>query len=86
MLFCISSFLKLVLQLNQFILQGDGGGPLVCPSPRDSTQYQQAGIVAWGIGCGENNTPGVYSNVALFRNWIEEQIAYEGLNPSLSDS
>ncbi|KDR08623.1 tryptase isoform X3 [Zootermopsis nevadensis] len=66
--------------------KGDGGGPLVCPSADDPTRYQQVGIVAWGIGCGENNTPGVYANVALFRDWIDEQIAYQGLNPSNFES
>ncbi|PNF30937.1 Tryptase-2 [Cryptotermes secundus] len=66
--------------------KGDGGGPLVCPFANDPSHYQQAGIVAWGIGCGENNVPGVYTNVALFRDWIDEQIAYQGLNPSLFDS
>jgi hypothetical protein len=65
--------------------KGDGGGPLVCPDSHDPTRYQQAGIVAWGIGCGENNTPGVYVNVAMFRDWIDEQIAYQGHNPSLFD-
>ncbi|XP_069687104.1 phenoloxidase-activating factor 2 isoform X2 [Periplaneta americana] len=66
--------------------KGDGGGPLVCPSASDSTVYQQAGIIAWGVGCGEDSTPGVYANVAHFRNWIDEQIAYQGLNPSQFDS
>lgn len=65
--------------------KGDGGGPLVCPDANDPTRYQQAGIVAWGIGCGETNTPGVYANVAMFRDWIDEQIAYQGHNPSLFD-
>lgn len=31
---------------------GDGGSPLVCPIPGRYQQYYQAGIVAWGIGCG----------------------------------
>merc|ERR1712226_861775 len=34
--------------------KGDGGSPLVCPSKYDPNTYVQAGIVAWGIGCGEN--------------------------------
>lgn len=54
--------------------KGDGGSPLVCPIPGKVNQYYHAGIVAWGIGCGENNTPGVYANVPLFRKWIDEQM------------
>merc|ERR1711974_492652 len=42
--------------------KGDGGSPLVCQSKFDPTSYVQAGIVAWGIGCGEDNTPGVYAS------------------------
>lgn len=60
--------------------KGDGGSPLVCPIPGHPGRYQHAGIVAWGIGCGENQTPGVYANVALFRNWIDEQMSYHNLD------
>ncbi|XP_075222582.1 phenoloxidase-activating factor 2-like [Lycorma delicatula] len=68
--------------------KGDGGGPLVCPitsaligSPRNITgRYQQTGIVAWGISCGEK-IPGVYVNVAKFRIWIDEWMIKLGLNP-----
>lgn len=38
--------------------KGDGGSPLVCPIPGSINRYYQAGIVAWGIGCGDNKTPG----------------------------
>ena len=41
----------------------DGGGPLVCPSERDSDYYVQAGITAWGIGCGDKDVPGAYASV-----------------------
>ena len=27
------------------------------------THYVQTGIVAWGIGCGQSNVPGVYADV-----------------------
>lgn len=30
-------------------------------------------------GCGEVGVPGVYVNVAKFRNWIDEQVAGRGL-------
>ena len=43
--------------------KGDGGSPLVCPSKYDPNTYVQAGIVAWGIGCGEDGIPGVYASV-----------------------
>ncbi|XP_067000978.2 phenoloxidase-activating factor 2 isoform X2 [Anabrus simplex] len=60
--------------------KGDGGSPLVCPIKEEPTRYQQAGIVAWGIGCGDA-TPGVYVNVALFRSWIDQQMVKNGLDP-----
>merc|ERR1712112_187627 len=31
---------------------------------KDTSTYVQAGIVAWGIGCGEDGTPGVYASVS----------------------
>jgi len=58
--------------------RGDGGGPLVCPVPGNPKRYYQAGIVSWGIGCGETGIPGVYANVALFRNWIDLQLQAVG--------
>merc|ERR1711963_386700 len=51
--------------------KGDGGSPLVCPSKYDPNTYVQAGIVAWGIGCGEDGTPGVYASVSKALCWID---------------
>nr|AAV91027.1 serine proteinase-like protein 4 [Manduca sexta] len=51
--------------------KGDGGSPLVCPSEYEKDRYVQNGIVAWGIGCGEDGTPGVYVDVANVREWID---------------
>lgn len=62
--------------------KGDGGSPLVCPASGKPGSYYQSGIVAWGIGCGEEGTPGAYANVALFRNWIDQQVQSKGFNPS----
>jgi len=54
--------------------KGDGGSPLVCPSKYDPNTYVQAGIVAWGIGCGEQGTPGVYADVSKATCWIDQAI------------
>lgn len=45
-------------------------------------RYQQAGIVAWGIGCGEQSIPGVYAGVSRFRDWIDEQMVYANFDRS----
>merc|ERR1711936_844454 len=51
--------------------RGDGGGPLVCPKKDDPERFTQVGIVAWGIGCGEAEVPGVYTAVAEQVCWID---------------
>merc|ERR1712240_28593 len=51
--------------------KGDGGSPLVCSSKYDPFTYVQAGVVAWGIGCGEDNVPGVYASVPEAVCWID---------------
>ncbi|XP_046450409.1 phenoloxidase-activating factor 2-like [Daphnia pulex] len=57
--------------------KGDGGSPLVCPIPGGPkpSRYMQVGIVAWGIGCGENGVPGVYASIPHASSWIEDKIA-----------
>jgi len=53
---------------------GDGGSPLVCEASPGSGQYLQAGIVAWGIGCGEQGIPGVYADVTFASHWITTNV------------
>merc|ERR1712241_260654 len=68
--------------------KGDGGSPLVCPSLSDPNTYIQAGIVAWGIGCGEDGTPGVYAEVSQASCWIDQVVSchYGGLVPQPSEN
>lgn len=66
-----------------FLLQGDGGSPLVCPIGNERDRYVQAGIVAWGIGCGENQTPGVYANVAHARLWIDHHMTLNNFDKTV---
>lgn len=66
--------------------KGDGGSPLVCPIVGEAGKYQQAGIVAWGIGCGEAEIPAVYVNLPLFREWIDETMRSKGLETSSYES
>jgi secreted trypsin-like serine protease len=40
--------------------------------------------VAWGVGCN-NEIPGVYVNVAKFREWIDEKMAQENFDTSFYD-
>ncbi|XP_063243651.1 phenoloxidase-activating factor 2-like isoform X2 [Bacillus rossius redtenbacheri] len=50
---------------------GDGGGPLVCER---RGQWYQVGIVSYGIGCGRPGTPGVYTRVATYHQWILDTV------------
>ena len=53
--------------------KGDGGSPLTCRM-RGSNKWVQAGIVSWGIGCGEEGVPAVYANVAHAVCWIDDEV------------
>ncbi len=51
--------------------QDDSGGPLVVP---DGGEMILAGVVSWGIGCGDADHPGMYARVSEFEDWIHSRI------------
>ncbi|XP_057584977.1 transmembrane protease serine 11G-like [Hippopotamus amphibius kiboko] len=51
--------------------EGDSGGPLVIA--RDRNIWYLIGIVSWGIDCGKENKPGVYTKVTRYRDWIKSK-------------
>ncbi|KAM8716516.1 hypothetical protein ACLKA7_003398 [Drosophila subpalustris] len=53
---------------------GDGGSPLVCPIKGRPNRYYQVGIVAWGLSCGVENIPAIYTNVPHLHSWIDQEL------------
>jgi len=47
--------------------QGDSGGPAF---RQEGGKFKVYGIVSYGAGCGQPNSPGVYASVAAYRSWI----------------
>ncbi|KAB7494963.1 Transmembrane protease serine 11D [Armadillidium nasatum] len=76
---CESSFLGNLITPNMFCAsqkgldscQGDSGGPLMIQ--QDDSRWYVVGIVSWGIGCALD-TPGVYTKVNNYINWIRRNI------------
>jgi len=58
--------------------QGDSGGPLFTPDQDNNGAATLVGVVSWGFGCGEEDQLGIYSEVAHFTNWLQDNM--EDLN------
>ncbi|XP_035893027.1 phenoloxidase-activating factor 2-like [Anopheles stephensi] len=64
------------------VCSGDGGAALVCLLPGSQTNYYQAGAVAWGIGCGDENIPGAYADIEVARSWIVSKLNALKVDPT----
>ena len=53
--------------------QGDSGGPLV-KYDKNGCPYQ-IGVVSWGVGCGRESSPGAYTRVSAFADWIQSHVS-----------
>lgn len=57
-------------QENQHFCHGDSGSPL-------SVGGRLAGVTIYGGGCEKWDSPGVYTEVAYFRDWIDQQVSWD---------
>uniref|UniRef100_A0A1Y1M8F7 CLIP domain-containing serine protease n=2 Tax=Photinus pyralis TaxID=7054 RepID=A0A1Y1M8F7_PHOPY len=56
--------------------QGDSGGPLMrYIMPNSDVQWIQEGVISWGVMCGLEAYPGVYTRVSKYSNWIVDNIS-----------
>lgn len=55
--------------------KGDSGGPLMMPMHENGKfAFYQIGVIAWGLGCGKENIPGMYARIPYYADWINEKI------------
>ena len=52
---------------------GDSGGALFLPAGEGRPLPVAIGIVSWGVGCGLPDTPGVYTRVSAYTDWLQAQ-------------
>ncbi|XP_022221670.2 LOW QUALITY PROTEIN: trypsin-2 [Drosophila obscura] len=64
--FCAGS-----LTTNADTCNGDSGGPIFVQHPLYPCLKQVIGIVSYGLVCGTQGLPSVYTKVHLFTDWIE---------------
>lgn len=58
---------------------GNLGGGLFCEV---NHTWQLTGILSFGVGCGVNNSPGVYTQVRFFETWINQQLTRTDATPA----
>uniref|UniRef100_A0A8C4RGN0 Peptidase S1 domain-containing protein n=1 Tax=Erpetoichthys calabaricus TaxID=27687 RepID=A0A8C4RGN0_ERPCA len=51
---------------------GDSGGPLQCSDKTGN--YYLVGITSFGRGCAEKGSPGIYTRVSNYKDWVDDFI------------
>ena len=57
-------------------LQGDSGGPLMCQLPGQDN-WKLFGISSWSRQCAAVGSPGVYTRVVNYLDWIQNILDQE---------
>ena len=52
-------------------MTGDSGGPI---HQWLDDHWEQVGIVSYGASCADENSPGIYTRLSVYRSWILETI------------
>lgn len=65
---------------QQDACEGDSGGPLV---HQVGGWARLVGVVSFGPGCGLKGTPGVYTDVAYYRAWIDQAMRHSVTGKSI---
>ena len=63
--YVISKWLRIV----QLYIKGDSGGPLICAEDGKPVLY---GVTSWGFGCAKENSPGVWTKITNYVDWIDQ--------------
>lgn len=66
---------------NQDTCSGDSGGPLMCL--REDNRWYVDGVVSFGLKCGVQDEPGVYTRVPQYRHWIKTTTGSTCGSPSM---
>ena len=54
----------------RFLFQDDSGGPLMTRTWYDRDRFTLVGVATDQTGCGESNTPALFTRVYSFLDWL----------------